>query len=94
MNTRARKKKKVRNLFLRKKVKFESTLKNVFQRQPRDTCERLKYYSQSFERFVTTHTHTRAFNDSFSGTTQVSQYQKGTTNLDFTEARDSEWQWH
>jgi len=24
----------------------------------------------------------------------VSQYQKGTTNLDFTEARDSEWQWH
>jgi len=27
-------------------------------------------------------------------TTQVSQYQKGRTNLDFTEARDSEWQWH
>jgi len=24
----------------------------------------------------------------------VSWYQKGTTNLDFTEARDSEWQWH
>jgi len=24
----------------------------------------------------------------------VSQYQKGTTNLDFTEARDNEWQWH
>jgi len=29
-----------------------------------------------------------------SGTTQVSQYQKGKTNPDFTEARDSEWQWH
>jgi len=29
-----------------------------------------------------------------SGTTWVSQYQKGKTNLDFTEARDSEWQWH
>jgi len=29
-----------------------------------------------------------------SGTTQVSRYQKGKTNLDFTEARDSEWQWH
>jgi len=28
------------------------------------------------------------------GTTQVSRYQKGKTNLDFTEARDSEWQWH
>jgi len=24
----------------------------------------------------------------------VSQYQKGKTNLDFTEARDSEWHWH
>jgi len=24
----------------------------------------------------------------------VSQYQKGKTNLDFTEARDSGWQWH
>jgi len=30
----------------------------------------------------------------FSGTTRVSRYQKGKTNLDFTEARDSEWQWH
>jgi len=24
----------------------------------------------------------------------VSRHQKGKTNLDFTEARDSEWQWH
>jgi len=24
----------------------------------------------------------------------VSRYQKGKTNLDFYEARDSEWQWH
>jgi len=24
----------------------------------------------------------------------VSQYQKGKTYLDFTKARDSEWQWH
>jgi len=24
----------------------------------------------------------------------VGLYQKGKTNLDFTEARDSEWQWH
>ena len=42
----------------------------------------------------TSHTHTHPFNGPFSGTTQVSQYQKGKTNLDFTEARDSEWQWH
>jgi len=26
--------------------------------------------------------------------TQLSRYQKGKTNLDFSEARDSEWQWH
>jgi len=25
---------------------------------------------------------------------RVSKYQKGKTNLDFTEARDSQWQWH
>ena len=30
----------------------------------------------------------------FSGTTRVGWYQKGKTNLDFTEARDNEWQWH
>jgi len=41
-----------------------------------------------------THTHTHPFNGPFSGTTQVSWYQKGKTNLDFIEARDSEWQWH
>jgi len=41
-----------------------------------------------------TRTHTHTFNSPFSGTTQVSRYQKGETNLDFTEARDSEWQWH
>ena len=41
-----------------------------------------------------THTHTHTFNGPLSGTTQVSQYQKGKTNLDFTEARDSGWQWH
>ena len=34
------------------------------------------------------------FNGPFSGTTRVSRYQKGKTRLDFTEARDSEWQWH
>jgi len=27
-------------------------------------------------------------------TTRVSRYHKGKTNLDFTGARDSEWQWH
>ena len=41
-----------------------------------------------------THTHTHPFNGPLSGTTRVSRYQKGKTNLDFTGARDSEWQWH
>ena len=40
------------------------------------------------------HTHTHPFNGRLPGTTRVSRYQKGKTNLDFTEARDSEWQWH
>ena len=40
------------------------------------------------------YTHTHPFNGPLTGTTQVSWYQKGNTNLDFTEARDSEWQWH
>jgi len=34
------------------------------------------------------------FNGLFSRTTSVSRYQKGEINLDFTGARDSEWQWH
>jgi len=42
-----------------------------------------------------THTHTpHTFNGPFYGTNWVSLYQKGKTNLYFTEARDSEWQWH
>jgi len=39
------------------------------------------------------HSHTHTFNGPLSGTTQVSWYQQGKTSLDFTEARDSEWQW-
>jgi len=34
------------------------------------------------------------FNSSLSETTWVSRYKKDKTDLDFTEARDSEWQWH
>ena len=39
---------------------------------------------------INTHTHIHPFNCPFSGTTRVGWYQKGKTNLDFTEARDSE----
>ena len=43
---------------------------------------------------ITLSAYTHPFNGPFSGTTQVSRYQKSKANLDFTEARDSEWQWH
>jgi len=53
-------------------------------------CIEFSYYEMT--NFYATHTH--PFNNPLSGTTRVSRYQKGKTNLDFTEARDSEWQWH
>ena len=52
----------------------------------------LQRFDRSLQNLV--HTHTHPFNGPLSGTTRVSRYQKGKTNLDFTEARDSEWQWH
>ena len=39
-------------------------------------------------------TYTHPFNGPFLRTTRVSRYEKGKTNLDFTGARDSGWQWH
>jgi len=50
--------------------------------------------TQQKHAFTNTHTHTHLFNGPLSRTTRVSPYQKGKTNLDFTEARDSEWQRH
>ena len=61
-------------------------------------AETKKTYTQTFNRKNRKQTqkylHTHPFNGPFSGTTQVSRYQKGKTNLDFTETRDSEWQWY
>ena len=48
-------------------------------------------FAECFRRNNDINTH--PFNGPLSRTTRVSRYQKGTTNLDFTEARDSEWQW-
>ena len=51
--------------------------------------------TQDYTLMADPHTrYTHTFNGPLSGTTRVSRYQKGKTNLDFTEARDSEWQWH
>jgi len=47
-----------------------------------------------FDHHGPVHTYIHPFNGPSSVTTRVSRYQKGKTNLDFTEARDSEWQWH
>ena len=67
-----------------------------YQLPQMDPCDRLPHAHCVTNRAGHTHnTHTHTlFNGPFSGTTQVSQYQKGKTDLDFTEARDSEWQWH
>ena len=43
---------------------------------------------------ICVYTRTHPLNGPLSGTTRVGRYQKGKTNLDFTEARDSEWQWY
>ena len=56
--------------------------------------DRLCYIRNNRLHFTLYTTHTHPFNGTFSGATQVSRYQKGKPNLDFTEARDSEWQWH
>ena len=56
------------------------------------TAELLVHVNGTQSRLIVTHTHTRPFNGPLSRTNRVSRYQKGKTNLDFTEARDSEWQ--
>ena len=61
----------------------------ALRRQCQTECQATPQTGQLY-----THTHTHPFNGPFSGTTRVGRYQKGQTNLDFTEARDSEWQWH
>ena len=58
------------------------------------SCQQRMLSQPSTRTQTHTHSHTHPFNGPFSRTTQVSTYQKGKTNPDFTEARDSEWQWH
>ena len=58
------------------------------------TVSALKATSTSSTVITHTHTHTHAFNGPLSGTTRVSRHQKGKTNLDFTEEKDSEGEWH
>ena len=60
------------------------------------TCARAHAHTHTefMHSYIHKHTHTHPFNGPFSGTARVNLYQKGKTNLDFIEARNSEWQWH
>ena len=72
----------------------------VPEKWPLNGCVCVFYVTQSISSTgfcihgTSLHKHTHPFSGPFSGTTRVSRYQKGKSNLDFTEARDSEWQWH
>jgi len=74
---------------------------NTWFVDPIRVCLHAKEHTSQFSHFAgltvmtnVHNTHTHPFNGPLSGSTRVSQYRKGKTNLDFTEARDSEWQWH
>ena len=77
------------------------TCTHGMQRKPTDSlsaeltnrCDPVTRNKLRFYIPLDTNTHTHV-NSAFSTTTWVSRYQKDKTNLDFTEARDREWQWH
>jgi len=77
------------------------TCTHGMQRKPTDSlsaeltnrCDPVTRNKLRFYIPLDTNTHTHV-NSAFSTTTRLSTYQKDKTNLDFTEARDSEWQWH
>ena len=58
---------------------------------PTSSVKALKALSLKSVHWLFYYTHTHPFNGPLSGTTRVSRYQKGKTNLDFIGARDSEW---
>jgi len=51
-------------------------------------------YSVWQQCMLDSHNYTHTFISPLSRTTWVNRYQKGETNLDFTEARDSDWHRH
>jgi len=69
----------------------DETTENYLTKQSNKDCYSTNQLQLNFKQ---QHTHTHPFDGPFSGTTWVSRYQRGKTNLDFTEAGDSEWQWH
>jgi len=78
-------------------MRLAKTLQYMYEQSARQRQQSVLYNylpTDAGDTHTHTHTYTHTFIGPFSGTTQVSRYQKGKTNLDFTEARDSEWQWH
>ena len=90
----------IRNGAKAEEISYNADAMSHFQRQVKTysavvwTCYLVVAVWRQFAFSVLTSTHTHTFSGPFSRTTRVSRYQKGKTNLDFTEARDSEWQWH
>ena len=77
---------KLLNIILTAKFLIYSNL----MKQPDELVQKTRHGTN----YTHTHARTHTFNGPLSGTTWLSRYQEGKTNLDFTEARDSEWQWH
>ena len=63
---------------------------------PNRRCQNIKHHLNAGSSHVAEYAgnYYKPFNGLFSRTTWVSRYQKGKIILDFTGARDSEWQWH
>ena len=80
------------------KRKNQSCLKKPLLKSAKDSLTSrfpsVTQHRSEWNKNAKVHTHTHPFNGPLSGTTWVSRYQKGNINLDFTEVRDSEWQWH
>jgi len=73
---------------------------NCFSTQRRNSVSKLRQKKAMKPRSVGKpsvyeyYTHTQLVNSPLFRNIPVSQYQKGETNLNFTKAKDSEWQWH
>ena len=83
------------------KLGLNSTSPKLWPKQLRAECSTrfMESYSSVDISYKSAHTHTHTHTHTrltalFRDYPGEPVYQKGKTNLDFTEARDSEWQWH
>ena len=59
-----------------------------------ERANRKRHFPNLIYSFLVNNLHMHTHLTALFRTTRVSQYQKGKTNLDFTEETDNEWQWH